>query len=188
MGIQQPRIVQQPFMIQQPMVMQQPRMAIQQHPMLMNQGVQVVPQSGVQNFGTQVQDYQVSPYVTERHITQQTRKIIRNTRKPVTKQVGTRMVPTVEEVLVQNPDTMKMSTEYAEPYIKRDGYAVDNVGVINHKTKVIRKNMNGNTITRRTTLVNAPIMTTQVTAAPSRIGMQRGYTRIDTWKHVGDAK
>ena len=118
--------VQQPMMYQQPMMQQR----------------MIMPGSQVQNMGTNVQDYQISPYVTERHITQQTKKIIRKTRKPVTKQVGTKMVPTVEEVLVQNPDTMKMSTEYAEPYIKRDGYQVDNIGTINQKTKVIR-NMNG---------------------------------------------
>jgi len=185
--IQQPRIVQQPVMIQQPMVVQQPRMAVQQQPMLMNQGVQVVPQSGVQNLGTQVQDYQISPLVTERHIIQQTKKIIRKTRKPVRKQVGTQMVPTVEEVVVQNPDTMKMATEYAEPYIKRDGYTTENVGVINQKTKVIRRS---GFPTRKTSLRTGrtvPILTNQVTTT-GRIGMRRGYTRIDTWKHCGDAQ
>merc|ERR1712093_158317 len=110
--------------------------------------VQVVPQSGVQvqNLGTTVQDYQVNPYVTERHIVQQTKKIIRKTRKPVRKQIGTKMVPTVEHVEVENPDTMKMATEYAEPYIKRDGFETENVGTVG-EAKVIRRSGKSRTVT-----------------------------------------
>merc|ERR1711964_243766 len=131
----------------------------------------------VQQPGMQVRDFQVSPLVTERHIVQQTKKIIRTTRKPVTKQVGTKMVDTFETVEVKNPSTMKMSTEYAEPYIKRDGFVQENCGVIGKTTKVIRR---GQTMTRQTTM---PIVTTQVNP-----GMTRGYTRIDTWKHCGVGK
>merc|ERR1712034_19956 len=84
---------------------------------------------GVQNFGgTQVNDYQINPMVTERHIVTQQKKIIRKTMKPVRKQIGTEQVPYVETVEVKNPSTMKMDTEYAEPYIKRDGYSTDVMG------------------------------------------------------------
>merc|ERR1712139_750501 len=145
MGIQQPQmVISQPRMIQQPrMVISQPQV-IQQPQMVVSQPrVQVIPQSGVQvqNLGTTVQDYQMSPYVTERHIVQQTKKIIRKTRKPVRKQIGTKMVPTVEHVEVENPDTMKMATEYAEPYIKRDGFETENVGTVG-EAKVIRRTRN----------------------------------------------
>merc|ERR1711964_388671 len=193
--VQQPRVVavQQPVqLIQQPqMVVQQPRMVIQQPRMMVSQPrVSMIPQSGVQvrNLGTTVNDYQVSPYVTERHIVQQTKKIIRKTRKPVRKQIGTRMVSTVEEVEVQNPDTMKMATEYAEPYIKRDGFEMQNVGTIG-QAKVIRRSgtTRGTRVSRRTSMRHTmPFVTNQVTTT-GRIDMQRGYTRIDTWKHVGDA-
>merc|ERR1711964_182598 len=201
MIVQQPIVVQQPRMvavqqpvqlIQQPrMVVQQPRMMVQQPRMMVSQPrVSMIPQSGVQvqNLGATVNDYQVSPYVTERHIVQQTKKIIRKTRKPVRKQIGTRMVSTVEEVEVQNPDTMKMATEYAEPYIKRDGFEMQNVGTIG-QAKVIRRSgtTRGTRVSRRTSMRHTmPFVTNQVTTT-GRIGMQRGYTRIDTWKHVGDA-
>merc|ERR1711964_776148 len=168
MIVQQPIVVQQPRMvsvqqpvqlIQQPrMMVQQPRMVIQQPRMMVPQPrVSMMPQSGVQvqNLGTTVNDYQVAPYVTERHIVQQTKKIIRKTRKPVRKQIGTRMVSTVEEVEVQNPDTMKMATEYAEPYIKRDGFETENVGTIG-RAKVVRRSGKSRTVTRRT---SAPIFT-----------------------------
>merc|ERR1711964_266227 len=70
----------------------------------------------------------------------QTRKIIRKTRKPVQKQIGTKMVDTFELVEEKNPATMRMSTEFAEPYIKRDGYVQENCGVIGKTTtKVIRQ-------------------------------------------------
>merc|ERR1711964_623077 len=192
--IQQPRMmVHQPRMvIQQPrMMVQQPRMMVQQPRMMVSQPrVSMIPQSGVQvqNLGTTVNDYQVSPYVTERHIVQQTKKIIRKTRKPVRKQIGTKMVSTVEEVEVQNPDTMKMATEYAEPYIKRDGFEMQNVGTIG-QAKVIRRSgtTRGTRVSRRTSMRHTmPFVTNQVTTT-GRIDMQRGYTRIDTWKHVGDA-
>merc|ERR1711964_458476 len=158
-AVQQPvQLIQQPRMVvQQPrMVMQQPRMMVQQPRMMVSQPrVSMIPQSGVQvqNLGTTVNDYQVSPYVTERHIVQQTKKIIRKTRKPVRKQIGTKMVSTVEEVEVQNPDTMKMATEYAEPYIKGDGFEMQNVGTIG-QAKVIRRSgtTRGTRVSRRTSM------------------------------------
>jgi len=184
-GMIQPQVVMQ----QPQMMVSQPRIMIRQQPQMVVQrpSFQMIQQPGmqVQNLGTQVQDIQVSPYVTERHVIQQTKKIFRKTRKPVRKQIGTQMVPTYETVQVKNPDTMNMKTEYAEPYIKRDGFETNNVGTVG-KAKVIRRTSGANTVvTRRTSIRQpAPIVTNQV----SRIGMQRGYTRIDTWKHVGDAQ
>merc|ERR1711964_867937 len=152
-----------------PMAVAQPQMMMVQQPRMV-----------VQQPGVQIRDIQVSPLVTERHIVQQTKKIIRKTRKPVTKQVGTRMVDTFETLEVKNPSTMRMSTEYAEPYIKRDGYIQENCGVIGQTTtKVIHR---GQSVARQVTV---PVVTAQVTPAP---GMTRGYTRIDTWKHCGDGK
>merc|ERR1711900_106257 len=153
-----------------PMMVAQPRMMVRQQPaMMMVQQQQPMMYSGaVGGSGTQVRNIQVSPLVHEQHIIQTTRKVIRKTKKPVKKQVGTKMVDTFETVEVKNPSTMRMSTEYAEPYIKRDGYVQENCGVIGRTTKVIRR---GQTMTRQTTM---PIVTTQVNP-----GMTRGYTRID---------
>merc|ERR1711900_53047 len=163
MQVAQPRMM----MVRQPrMMVQQPRMVVQQ------------PQMVLQQPGVQVRNIQVSPMVTEQHIVQQTRKIIRKTRKPVQKQIGTKMVETFELVEEKNPATMRMSTEFAEPYIKRDGYVQENCGVIGKTTtKVIRR---GQSVNRQTTVRTVPVV-----AAPT---MTRGYTRIDTWKHVGDGQ
>merc|ERR1711900_138036 len=141
-----------PMQVAQPrmMMVRQPRMMIQQPRMVVQQ-----PRMVVQQPGYQVRNIQVSPMVTEQHIVQQTKKIIRKTRKPVRKQVGTKMVDTFETVQVKNPSTLRMSTEYAEPYIKRDGYVQENAGVIGKTTtQVIHRGQSG----RRTT---EPMITTQ---------------------------
>merc|ERR1712072_889743 len=59
--------------------------------------------------------------------------------KPKQVQVGTQLVPTVETVEVKNPSTMKMSTEYMEPYIKRDGYQQDRIPMAQKETRIVRK-------------------------------------------------
>merc|ERR1712034_303245 len=51
----------------------------------------------------------------------------------------------VSPLVVKNPATMRMSTEYTEPYIKRDGYVQENCGVIGQTTtKVIRRGQSVN--------------------------------------------
>merc|ERR1719359_227091 len=153
-------------------MMAQPRMMVRQQPGMMMVQPGMMVGGAVGGSGTQVRDIQVSPYVQERHIITTTKKVIRKTKKPVKKQVGTKMVDTFETVQVKNPSTMRMSTEYAEPYIKRDGYVQENCGVINQSTKVVGTRVNGQASSMP---VVQTMQTTQVNP-----GMTRGYTRIDT--------
>merc|ERR1711964_755372 len=112
-----PQVVMQtqPVMIQRPRVImqQQPQMVMQQQPQMMQ------------------------PRVIERTIVTPKTQIIRTTIKPVRKQIGTKIVATVQNVETQNPATM-MTTEYAEPYVKRDGYT-QVTGYGQQSTKVIRR-------------------------------------------------
>merc|ERR1712098_530020 len=123
---------------------------------------------------------------------------------PTTQVQRTVMTPK-KTVVAKNPSTMKMTTEYAEPYIKRAGYTqragftgattqvvskgevleMGNAGMQHMQTIVAPTHMGQ--VTRMTT-VAAPAMTTQVTrmqttAAPTGAALLgRGYTRIDPWK------
>merc|ERR1712098_79053 len=130
--------------------------------------------------------------VFERDVTQVQTNTERVCMKPKKIVVGHRMVNTVETVEVQNPSTMKMTTEYAEPYIKRAGYSKQ-TGFKGAKTQVVRR---GQTIVQ-----DSPMMGHGMTLAPMRrMGVRqmapqqkmmqptvgRGYTRIDRWKHAGD--
>merc|ERR1711964_953652 len=148
----------------------------------------------------QQQPQMMQPRVIERTIVTPMTQVIRTTIKPVRKQIGTKTVATVQNVETQNAATMKMTTEYAEPYVKRDGYT-QVTGYGQQSTKVVRRGktmLAGGITTTRMQTVAARVMTTQVTrmrtttnVVPTsnvrRFSLGRGYTRIDTWKKVGDA-
>merc|ERR1711964_747648 len=143
---------------------------------------------GVSGFGVSGAQRQYTrpdgTIVFERDITKMQTNTQRVCMKPKKVVVGQRTVNTVETVEVQNPSTMKMTTEYAEPYIKRAGYSKQ-TGFQGAKTKVVRR---GQTIVQ-----GAPGMGRTMTLAPTRrMGviqmsphqtmvaqptMGRGYTR-----------
>merc|ERR1712098_606403 len=146
--------------------------------------------------------------VIERTIVTPQTRVQRTVIRPERKIVGHKTVATVQNVEVKNPSTMKMKTEYAEPYVKRAGYTTHAGMAGSSKTKIIRKGevmeMGGTRtvamsmpavttqVTRMQTIA-APVMTSQVTRmqttnAVSNQLLGRGYTRIDTWKHCGDVK
>merc|ERR1711964_11617 len=129
--------------------------------------------------------------VFERDLTKIQTNTERVCMKPKKVVVGHRTVNTVETVEVENASTMKMTTEYAEPYIKRAGYSKQ-TGFKGAKTKVVRRGQ---------TIVQGAPMGGSITLAPMRMAQchmstqqtmvalpttDRGYTRIDRWKHVGD--
>jgi len=188
-------------MVQQPrmMMVQQPRMMMmQQQPQ-----IQVIPR-GSDNTR---QFMEGNTRVIERTVVTPQTQVMRTVITPKKTVVGYRTVPTVQNVVTQNPSTMKMTTEYAEPYIKRAGYT-QRAGFTGQTTKIVSKgdvvelgNTNVQTmampmttqVTRMTT-VAAPAMTNMVTRMQTTVVptgnelLGRGYTRIDPWKHCGDDK
>merc|ERR1711964_740420 len=120
----------------------------------------------------QQQPQMMQPRVIERTIVTPKTQIIRTTIKPVRKQIGTKTVATVQNV----------ETQYAEPYVKRDGYT-QVTGYGQQSTKVVRRGKTmlagGITTTRMRTTTNV-VPTSNV----RRFSLGRGYTRIDTWKKV----
>merc|ERR1711964_159894 len=95
-------------------------------------------------------------------------------------QVMRTVITPKKTVVAQNPSTMKMTTEYAEPYIKRAGYT-QRAGFTGQTTKIVSK---GDVVEMGTTNVQtmAMPMTTQVTrmttvAAPAMTNM---VTRMQT--------
>merc|ERR1712098_1017625 len=107
----------------------------------------------------------------ERDVTTYRTQVNRTRITPKETVVGYKTVPTVQNVEVKNASTMKMTTEYAEPYIKRDGYTM-RTGFKGAKTQVVSS---GDAL---------PAMSVQ-TIRVSQPDMGRGYTRIEPYKHCG---